>query len=106
MVAEAWFNGAGTRLMTTTADGTVRVWELAPRELALPVVALEGKGHTAISPDGSLTASVSADGAVWVREASSGKGLHGPWTLSTGLGSPALCSTRGGCWPTRPQVWG
>jgi WD40 repeat protein/DNA-binding SARP family transcriptional activator len=67
-VTRAAFSADGSRLVTASRDGTVRIWDPytdAPEQLVL-------RGHTgqvdaiAFSPDGSRLASASADGTVRV----------------------------------------
>jgi WD40 repeat protein len=80
-VHRAAFSADGRRLLTTTEDGVVRVWDLASREWVQPVRSFGG-GPAALSPDGLLVAAADKGGAVWVRDAVSGKVRHGPWKLA------------------------
>jgi WD40 repeat protein len=67
-VTQARFSPDGSRLATTSQDGTVRIWD-PYRDASEPLVL---RGHTgpvgavAFSPDGSRLASRSADGTVCV----------------------------------------
>jgi serine/threonine protein kinase/WD40 repeat protein len=84
-VTHVRFNDDGSRLLTLAADGTARVWDLGWHEPNARLVPTGGKGQIALSPDGALTASLNADGAVLVHDARNGKTLNGPWSL----GQPA-----------------
>ncbi len=80
-VTSAWFDDSGSRLLTLALDGTLRVWDLSLHELASPIVQLGGGEHTVISPDGTLTAGVDGQGAIWVRDAVTQNVVRGPLAL-------------------------
>jgi WD40 repeat protein len=78
----AAFSADGQRLLTETDDGIVRLWDLASREVVGSLPPRAGTGPAAVSPDGRLVAAADRAGVVWVRDALSGKLLHGPWGLA------------------------
>ena len=80
------FNRDGTRIVSASYDGTVRVWDAATRQpVGAPLT-----GHTdrvftvAFSPDGTRIASGSYDGTVRVWDAATGQPVGAPLTAHTG----------------------
>ncbi len=71
----------GRRLLTTTDNGAVRVWDLAPRGV-VQVLLAPPAGPSALSPDGRLLADGDKAGWVQVKDAVTRKVVRGPWKLS------------------------
>jgi WD40 repeat protein/DNA-binding SARP family transcriptional activator len=67
------FSPDGTRLATSSDDGTVKVWDITPGGGGHEWPTLAGAGGLAYSPDGSLLAVGSENGDVHVYDAASGR---------------------------------
>ncbi len=72
-VLGADFSLDGTRLVTSSGDGTVKVWDITPGGGGAEWLTLPGAGGVAYSPDGSRLAIGSEDGAVHIYDAASGQ---------------------------------
>ena len=74
------FSPDGMRLITSSDDATVKVWDITPGGGGSEWLTLPGAGGLAYSPDGSRLAIGSEDGGVVVYDAASGRRslvLHG-----------------------------
>ncbi|MCL2848535.1 MAG: pentapeptide repeat-containing protein [Micrococcales bacterium] len=72
----ACFDRSGTRLVTSSWDGTARVWDVATGAELVKVTGGETLYSGAISPDGGLVATGSSDGQVHLWSAETGRRLH------------------------------
>jgi WD40 repeat protein/serine/threonine protein kinase len=73
-VSSVHFSPDGTRLVTSSDDGKVKVWDITPRG-SREWLTVAGSGGVAYSPDGSRLATGSEDGNVHVYDAASGRKL-------------------------------
>jgi WD40 repeat protein len=72
-VSQAEFNPAGDRVLTTSEDGTARVWEVHGGERVGPVLAHGAPvRHGSFSPDGKLVATAGRDGQAKIWEVAAG----------------------------------
>jgi hypothetical protein len=90
-VKEALFSPDGTKVLTSSLDGTARLWSAATGEPLTPPLQHEGAVTCgAFSPDGSRFATGGGDGAVRIWDAQSGRLLvdpmrHGGWVHGLGF---------------------
>lgn len=69
-VRSAEFSDDGRRVVTTSRDGSVRVWDLASRQPTATVLAGPPALHAMFSPDGRRVVASSSDGTAWIWELS------------------------------------
>jgi WD40 repeat protein len=79
------FSPDGTAVVTTSADGTARVWESRAASEFLGTITAELRGHSsavvdvAFSPDGQLVATASSDGTARIWQVTNAKVLRGDY---------------------------
>ena len=69
----AVFSADGTRILTATADGTIRIWDSASDKLLDSFPGFGPLNHAAFSPDGTLIVIANNDGNARVLNARTGK---------------------------------
>ena len=69
----AVFSADGTRILTATADGTIRIWDAASDKLLDSLPGWGPLNHAAFSPDGTLIVIANNDGNARVLNARTGK---------------------------------
>src|SRR4029079_10275970 len=81
----------GTRLLSGSQDGTIRLWDVGIRR---PLIGhIGGVSRVAVSPDGHLIASAGDDGTVRLWDAENGRPIGNPLVDSdTPLSSVAFSS--------------
>jgi WD40 repeat protein len=78
VVERAAFSPDGSRVVTTSADGTARVWEAATGKPVTAALPHDKVKWAAFSPDGGRLATAGADRFARVWDAATGKPLAGP----------------------------
>jgi WD40 repeat protein len=69
----AVFSADGTRILTATADGTIRIWDSASDKLLDSFAGFGPLNHAAFSPDGTSIVIANSDGNARVLNARTGK---------------------------------
>jgi WD40 repeat protein/tRNA A-37 threonylcarbamoyl transferase component Bud32 len=103
-VVHAEFSPDGTRVISSSLDHTVRVWDALTGQPVLPPLRLESDaGGACFSPDGRRVVTVDEQGRLRLWDAANGAVVAGPLGTSTG-GTDWLAFTPDGRWLLVPRT--